>query len=164
MSTRSLLLRRPRREPFWASEANPNPKKQKVSSTAIDKPAPLFFLSWTAGKPSSDFLDYHLYMSAAKLTTLRLGDNINYPQKGESVGVHYTLRNESGQVIESTYKWGKLFEWRVGQASIIPELDEAIRSVSLGGKIRLTVSLAESREPSALTYELELLYIKWVIS
>lgn len=48
----------------------------------------------------------------------------------------------------------------MGQASIIPELDEAIRSVSLGGKIRLTVSLAESREPSALTYELELLYIK----
>jgi FKBP-type peptidyl-prolyl cis-trans isomerase 2 len=80
-------------------------------------------------------------MSSPKITTLRLGDNINYPQKGECVGVHYTLRNETGQVIESTYKWGKLFEWRVGQSSIIPELDEAIRSVSLGGKIRLTVAL-----------------------
>ncbi len=28
-----------------------------------------------------------------KAKTLRLGDNINFPQKGECVGVHYTLRN-----------------------------------------------------------------------
>jgi hypothetical protein len=27
---------------------------------------------------------------------LRLGDCINYPQKGELVGVHYTLRSENG--------------------------------------------------------------------
>jgi FKBP-type peptidyl-prolyl cis-trans isomerase len=99
-------------------------------------------------------------MSGSKLTTLRLGDNINYPQKGENVGVHYTLRNESEQTIESTYKWGKIFEWRVGQSSVLAELDEAIRSVSLGGKIRLVVALPESREPTRLTYELELLYIK----
>ena len=58
-------------------------------------------------------------MTNAKIITLRLGDNINYPQKGECVGVHYILRNESDQIIESTYKWGKLFEWRVGQSSVI---------------------------------------------
>ena len=32
-------------------------------------------------------------MSNNKAKTLRLGDNINFPQKGECVGVHYTLRN-----------------------------------------------------------------------
>jgi FKBP-type peptidyl-prolyl cis-trans isomerase 2 len=91
-------------------------------------------------------------MSSSKTTVLRVGDNINYPQKGESVGVHYTLRGEADQLIESTYKWGKIFEWRVGQASVLPELDEAVRTVSLGGKIRLAVTLADSREPSRLTY------------
>lgn len=35
---------------------------------------------------------YLFVMSSSKVTVLRLGDNINYPQKGESVGVHYTLR------------------------------------------------------------------------
>jgi FKBP-type peptidyl-prolyl cis-trans isomerase len=99
-------------------------------------------------------------MSTSKMSTLRLGDNINYPQKGECVGVHYTLRNDADQVIESTYKWGKVLEWRVGQASVLPELDQAIGSVSLGGKIRLVVALPESRESTRLTYELELLYIK----
>lgn len=33
---------------------------------------------------------------------LKLGDCINYPQKGELVGVHYTLRNEN-ELMESTY-------------------------------------------------------------
>jgi len=36
------------------------------------------------------------------LTHLRLGDCINFPQKGEIVGVHYTLRNEN-ESMESTY-------------------------------------------------------------
>jgi hypothetical protein len=55
-----------------------------------------------------------------EVTTLRLGDTINFPKRGEQVGVHYTLRNEQDQVIESTYKWGKPFEWRVGQSSMLP--------------------------------------------
>lgn len=34
-----------------------------------------------------------------ELTMLRLGDGINYPSKGELVGVHYTLRNSDEQVL-----------------------------------------------------------------
>ena len=71
-----------------------------------------------------------------KLIHLRLGDCVNYPQRGELVGVHYALRNEN-EAMESTYEWGKPCEWRVGQASVLEELDEAIRKVSLGGKARL---------------------------
>lgn len=62
--------------------------------------------------------------------------------------------------MESTYQWGRPFEWRVGQSSVLTQLDEAVRTLSLGGRIRLTVPIADSREPSRLIYELELLYIK----
>lgn len=100
-------------------------------------------------------------MEKSQVTTLRLGDTINYPLKGELVGVHYTLRNQEEQVVESTFKWGKPFEWRVGQSSMLTEIDQAIRQVSLGGKIRVKVDVAEvNKESSWLSYELELLYIK----
>lgn len=68
---------------------------------------------------------------------------MNFPQRGELVGVHYTLRNEN-QTMESTYEWGKPCEWRVGQASVLEALDEAIRGVSLGGKARLVADIAEA--------------------
>lgn len=42
----------------------------------------------------------------SELIHLRLGDCISFPQKGELVGVHYTLRNEN-EAMESTYEWGK---------------------------------------------------------
>ena len=71
-------------------------------------------------------------------THLRLGDCINFPQKGELVGVHYTLRNENGPM-ESTYEWGKPCEWRVGQPSVLKVLDESVCKLSLGGRGRLTV-------------------------
>lgn len=74
---------------------------------------------------------------------LKLGDCINYPQRGELVGVHYTLRNEN-QLMESTHEWGKPCEWRVGQASVLEALDEAIRTVSLGGKARLTCDISDT--------------------
>lgn len=38
-------------------------------------------------------------MSTDGVTMVRLGDNINYPQKGECVGVHYTLRSDTDQLI-----------------------------------------------------------------
>jgi FKBP-type peptidyl-prolyl cis-trans isomerase 2 len=77
-------------------------------------------------------------MEKNNLTNLRLGDAINFPHKGELVGVHYTLRNEK-EIIESTYEWGKPCEWRVGQASVIQALDDAVRKMSLGGRARLAV-------------------------
>lgn len=33
----------------------------------------------------------------------RLGDCINFPQKGETVGIHYVLRDSFDKIIESTY-------------------------------------------------------------
>lgn len=56
---------------------------------------------------------------------------------------------------------GKPCEWRVGQASVLEALDEAVRKVSLGGKARLTSDISDSGESFAqLVYDLELLYIK----
>lgn len=40
--------------------------------------------------------------------TFRLGDCLNYPAKGEIVGVHYDLRDQFDQLIESTRERGKI--------------------------------------------------------
>lgn len=64
----------------------------------------------------------------------RLGDCLNYPAKGEIVGVHYDLRDQFGQLIESTRERGKILEWRVGSASVLEQVDLAVRKISLGGK------------------------------
>ena len=76
------------------------------------------------------------------------------------MGVHYSLRDDAQQLIESTHQWGRPFEWRVGQASVLPQLDQAVRTLSLGGKLRLVTSAPHNNTHTQLTYELELLYIK----
>lgn len=60
-------------------------------------------------------------------------------------------------MIESTRERGKMLEWRIGSASVLEELDEAIKKVSLGGK-ELVKILGENDD--LLTYEIELIYIK----
>ena len=84
-------------------------------------------------------------MDNSTVTVLRLGDTLNFPQKGELVGVHYVVRDENDQLIESTHEWGQPFEWRIGQASVLPQLDSAVRTLSLGGRLRLVTTVPDSR-------------------
>lgn len=63
--------------------------------------------------------------------------------------------------MESTYEWGKIFEWKVGSPSIVEEVDNAVRKVSLGGKALITVERREvGKEGERLVYEVEVMYIK----
>ena len=63
--------------------------------------------------------------------------------------------------MESTYEWGKIFEWKVGSPSIVEEVDDAVRKVSLGGKALITIDRREvGKENERLVYEVELMYIK----
>jgi hypothetical protein len=63
--------------------------------------------------------------------------------------------------MESTYEWGKIFEWKVGSPSIVEEVDDAVRKVSLGGKALITIDRREvGKENDKLVYEVELMYIK----
>ena len=93
-------------------------------------------------------------MEGTTTTVLRLGDTLNFPLQGQLVGVHYSLRDDSQQLIESTHQWGRPFEWRVGQASVLPQLDEAVRTLSLGGKLRMTALVPQHSPLTPLTYEL----------
>ena len=47
-------------------------------------------------------------MSNVETYALRLGDGLNYADKGELVGVHYSLKNQFEEVIESTRERGKI--------------------------------------------------------
>lgn len=44
---------------------------------------------------SERMIFYYHMNDKNRFVYLRLGDCINFPQKGELVGVHYTLRNEN---------------------------------------------------------------------
>lgn len=96
-------------------------------------------------------------MNIMEEKALRLGDCLNFPTKGDIVGVHYDLSDQFGQLIESTRERGTLLEWRVGSASVLEEIDQAIRNVSLGGKSQVKVN----GEQGVITYQIELVYIRW---
>lgn len=95
-------------------------------------------------------------MNIMEEKALRLGDCLNFPTKGDIVGVHYDLSDQFGQLIESTRERGTLLEWRVGSASVLEEIDQAIRNVSLGGKSQVKVN----GEQGVITYQIELVYIR----
>lgn len=61
------------------------------------------------------------------------------PEDGQQVQFHYTAYNESGAVIDSTYRKDRPATIRLGIGGMIPGFEEGIKSMRVGGKRRLVV-------------------------
>ena len=62
------------------------------------------------------------------------------PKLGQRVTAHYNLTLEDGTKIDSSYDRGNAFEFTVGKGQVIRGWDEGIQKVTLGSKVRLTIS------------------------
>lgn len=62
-----------------------------------------------------------------------------FPVDGQEVVFDYTGYNESGAVIDSTYRRGAPAQTRLGIAGLIPGFEEGIKSMKVGGKRRIVV-------------------------
>merc|ERR1719391_943642 len=66
------------------------------------------------------------------------GDQKNYPQKGQTVSVHYTGTLLSGKKFDSSRDRGKPFEFKLGMGQVIRGWDEGVAQLSKGAKAVLT--------------------------
>ncbi|OQR96072.1 FKBP-type peptidyl-prolyl cis-trans isomerase [Achlya hypogyna] len=98
------------------------------------------------------------------------GDDENYPEKGDTLAVHYEGKLTNGKVFDSSRVRGQPFEFRVGVGHVIKGWDEGMLLMSKGERARLYIPAekAYGRQGappvippnSDLIFDVELLQIK----
>ena len=69
--------------------------------------------------------------------TLRLGDQVNHPHKGNRVKVHYDVYiSKSKKRIESSRDEGEPYEFMLGRGEIVDAWEQVLPKMSLGQKVR----------------------------
>ena len=74
-----------------------------------------------------------------EINILQEGDNINIPNKGDLLKVHYTGYLPDGTIFDSSKNRNKPFEFKVGTGSVIKGWDNAFLKMSKGEIARLTI-------------------------
>ena len=77
--------------------------------------------------------------SRVDVQTLRPGDALNYPKRGDSCSVHYTCALENGEIFDSSYSRGQTLLFRLGASQVILGLEEVILKMSKGQKCRAKI-------------------------
>jgi len=75
-----------------------------------------------------------------EIETLQPGDNQTFPQRGQTVTVHYTGTLTDGTVFDSSRTRNSPFQFRIGVGQVIRGWDEGVAKMSVGQRARLTCS------------------------
>ena len=73
-----------------------------------------------------------------KYTVLKAGKGVT-PKPGQTVVVHYTGTLTSGKKFDSSRDKGQPFSFIVGQGQVIPGWDEALSTMKVGERRKLTI-------------------------
>ncbi|XP_061652635.1 peptidyl-prolyl cis-trans isomerase FKBP1A-like isoform X2 [Phyllopteryx taeniolatus] len=66
------------------------------------------------------------------------GDGVTFPQKGQTVTVHYVGKLTNGTKFDSSRDRGKPFKFKIGIGEVIRGWDEGVAQMSVGQVARLT--------------------------
>jgi FKBP-type peptidyl-prolyl cis-trans isomerase len=72
--------------------------------------------------------------------TVTPGDGNNYPQKGQSVTVHYKGLLTNGKQFDSSLDRREPFKFQIGMGQVIKGWDEGVATMSLGELATLVIS------------------------
>ncbi|XP_057714331.1 peptidyl-prolyl cis-trans isomerase FKBP1A-like [Corythoichthys intestinalis] len=70
--------------------------------------------------------------------TTQPGDGKTFPQKGQTVKVHYTGTLTNGKKFDSSRDRGKPFTFKIGAGEVIRGWDEGVAQMSVGQRANLT--------------------------
>lgn len=74
------------------------------------------------------------------IETLSPGDGTTFPQRGQTVVVHYTGTLTDGSTFDSSRTRGEPFSFRIGLGQVIRGWDEGVAQMSVGQRAKLTCS------------------------
>lgn len=106
--------------------------------------------------------------SGLKIKHTKEGEG-NFPEKGNTVSVHYTGTLENGTKFDSSHDRGQPIQFKLGVGQVIPGWDEGIALIKKGGKAILTIpsdlgygpmSIGSIPANSTLVFDVELVDIK----
>lgn len=79
-------------------------------------------------------------LEGVTIETLFPGDGENFPQPGQIVRMHYkAFIKGSHNSFEDSRLRGRVFEFKLDAAQVVPGLDEAMRTLSFGTKAKITL-------------------------
>ena len=101
------------------------------------------------------------------IVTVKPGDALHRPKRGDSCAIHYTVALEDGKVFDSSQTRGQPLLFRLGASHVVPGLEETILKMSKGQKCVVKVphdlAYGENGYPptippySTVTFEVELI-------
>jgi FK506-binding protein 1 len=74
------------------------------------------------------------------IETLTAGDGTTFPQRGQTVVVHYTGTLTDGTKFDSSRDRNDPFQFRIGVGQVIRGWDDGVAQMSVGQRARLTCS------------------------
>ncbi|KAI9351153.1 hypothetical protein DFJ73DRAFT_625049 [Zopfochytrium polystomum] len=72
--------------------------------------------------------------------TIKPGDGVNFPKKGDTVTMHYTGTLNDGTKFDSSIDRGQVFATKIGVGRVIRGWDEGVPQMSLGEKAMLRIT------------------------
>ncbi|CAG9324125.1 unnamed protein product [Blepharisma stoltei] len=75
-----------------------------------------------------------------ELETIKPGDGVNKPRKGQTVRVHYEGFLTNGTKFDSSRDRGEMFSFKLGVGQVIRGWDEGVAQMSIGQRVRMTIT------------------------
>lgn len=88
---------------------------------------------------AEDFVISNAQPGEIQVEVFVAGDGVKYPQKGQTVVVHYTGYLQDGKKFDSSRDRNKPFKFKLGAEQVIPGLDEGVERLCMKERAKVFI-------------------------